>query len=63
MPSRRLNLVFLAVVLGVTAAAGATAFFLHGYQVKRHLAVILDQARQLEADGKFETRFPAWSSI
>ncbi|MGC8644351.1 MAG: tetratricopeptide repeat protein, partial [Isosphaeraceae bacterium] len=49
---RRLNLVFLAGLLGIIAAASATVYLLHAYQVQRHLGTILDQARRFEADGE-----------
>jgi tetratricopeptide (TPR) repeat protein len=51
---RKLNLVFLAGLLGVVAAAIATTYFVHKIQVRRHLGIIFDQAKRFEADGNTE---------
>lgn len=48
---RKLNIIFLAGVLGVLAAAGGSMYLLHGYQVRRRAGAMLDVARRAEESG------------
>jgi tetratricopeptide (TPR) repeat protein len=51
---RRLNLVFLAILLVAAALLGGGVQLLHGFQVRRNASALLDRARQAEADHDLE---------
>ncbi len=51
---RRLNLVFLAILLVAAALLGGGVHLLHGFQVRRNASALLDRARQAEADHDLE---------
>jgi len=46
---RRLNLVFLAILLAVVTVFGAGMHFVHETQIQRNAPVLLDGARRAEA--------------
>ena len=54
MMRRKLNLVFLAGLIGVIAVTGVGAHLVHGFQVKRNLGAVLDRARKTEAAGDLD---------
>jgi hypothetical protein len=45
----RLNLAFLAILVVGTGLFGGGLLLVHGIQVRRHAAVLLDRARRAEA--------------
>ena len=47
----KLNVAFLAGLIGVLAVTGVGAHLVHGFQVKRNLGAALDRARKTEAAG------------
>jgi tetratricopeptide (TPR) repeat protein len=47
---RRLNLVFLAILLAVVALLGGGMHLVHGFQIRRNASALLDRARRAEAD-------------
>jgi cellulose synthase operon protein C len=51
---RRLNLVFLAMLLVVVAVMGGGLQVLHGFQVRRNASALLDRARRAESGGDLE---------
>jgi tetratricopeptide (TPR) repeat protein len=51
---RRLNLVFLAILLAAAALLGGGLHLVHGYQVRRNASALLDRARRAEADHQLE---------
>ena len=52
--TRKVTLVFLASLIGVTAVVGIGAFFLNRYQVRRHLGAVLKRADRTEAEGDLD---------
>src|SRR3954454_19256687 len=52
---RRLNLVFLAVLLVVVALLGGGMHLVHGFQVRRNASAFLDRAHRAEAKNDLET--------
>src|SRR5205823_4763633 len=52
---RRLNLVFLTVLVVVVALLGGGLHVVHGYQVWRNASALKDHARRAEADNDLET--------
>src|SRR2546427_50649 len=51
---RRLNVKFLACLLGIGAALGTGAHFLRGYQVRRNAGAIRQRADQAVASGQLD---------
>ena len=51
---RRLNLVFLAILLVAAALLGGGTHLLHGFQVRRNASALLERARRAEADHDLE---------
>jgi len=51
---RRLNLVFLAMLLAAVALFGGGMHLVHGVQVRRNASALLDRARRAEADKDLE---------
>jgi tetratricopeptide (TPR) repeat protein len=51
---RRLNLVFVAILLAAVALFGAGMHLVHGVQVWRNASALLDRARRAEADKDLE---------
>ena len=51
---RRLNLVFLAILLAVVAVFGGGMHLVHGFQVQRNASALLDRARRAEAGNDLE---------
>ena len=51
---RRLNLVFLAVLLAVVAVFGGGMHLVHGVQIQRNASALLDRARRAEAGKDLE---------
>ena len=51
---RRLNLVFLAVLLAAVALLGGGMHLVHGFQVRRNASALLDRARRAEAGNDLE---------
>ncbi len=51
---RRLNLVFLAVLLVVVAAFGGGMHLMHGFQMQRNASALLERARRAEAGNDLE---------
>jgi tetratricopeptide (TPR) repeat protein len=47
---RRLNLVFLAILLAASVLLGGGVHLLHGFQVRRNASALLERARRAEAD-------------
>ncbi len=48
---RRLNLVFLAILLAGLSLLGGGMYLVHGFQVQRNASSLLDRARRAEASG------------
>jgi tetratricopeptide (TPR) repeat protein len=48
---RKINPIFLAGLLAVTALLGGLAYVVHGYQVVHNAKVLLDRARKAEQEG------------
>ena len=51
---RRLNLVFLAILLAVVAVFGGGMHLVHGFQIRRNASALLDRARRAEAGKDLE---------
>ncbi len=51
---RRLNLVFLAVLLAVAAALGGGMHLVHDLQIRRNASALLDRARRAESSNDLE---------
>jgi hypothetical protein len=52
---RRLNLVFLGVILTVVAVLGGGMYIAHEIQTRRNASALLDRARRAEAGKDLET--------
>src|SRR3954452_23915910 len=50
-PMRKLNLVFLIGLLTVSFVLGGATYFVHGFQIKRNAAALLERARKSESEG------------
>ena len=54
MMKRRLNLVFLAILLAAVTVLGGAMHLVHGFQVQRNASALLERARRAEAGHDLE---------